>query len=262
MVGNGLAAPVEADLVAACNLHRRGGEAQAGKVGRHVFLHRPGLSRRKDDADGEDRALGKDPRVAPGVVAEIDERGRAVGAELRGGGLDLDFPGRAFGNARTQPGHLPHGGVGAIGADEVGGFGLEAFGEDTNGAIRLDCTDRCARPELRAGVERLVEQERIESFAHDHVGEGGAGIAHEPVPAPERDIEEAHRIFDDRVDREGQEALGAEGDAAAARLVPREGCPIEEKHARAAGREFAGGGAAGGTGADDDGIETGHRPRL
>jgi len=152
--------------------------------------------------------------------------------------------------------------VRAVGADQVGRFGFEAFSENADVPIRLDPTNRGAGAKLGAGALRLFEKERIEAFAHDHVGEGCAGIADEPLPAPESDIEKADGIFDDGIDREGEEALGAERNAASAGLVPWELGTVQDKDTSAAGREFASGGAAGGAGANDDGIESGHRARL
>jgi hypothetical protein len=152
--------------------------------------------------------------------------------------------------------------VGAIGADQVGCVGFEALSENADVAVRLDRTNRGARPELRARTLGLFEQEPVEPIAHDHVSEWRAGIADEPVAAPVGNIEQADGILDDGVDGEWEEALGAKRNAAAAGLVARELRPVEDEDACSAGRKFAGGRAAGGAGANHNGVEAGHRARL
>jgi hypothetical protein len=90
------------------------------------------------------------------------------------------------------------------------------------------------------------------------VREGLAGVLHEAVTAAQGDIEEVDGILDDGVNGEGKEALGTKGDTASAGLVAGEGGTIDDENAGARGRELTGGGAAGGAGAYNEGIETSH----
>src|SRR5581483_3849331 len=89
-----------------------------------------------------------------------------------------------------------------------------------------------------------------------HVRERCAGVALEagaavlqPAAHPVDDV------LDDRLDRERQEACGASGDAAAARLVAREARLVDEQDTRAGGREPVRGGRARRPRADDRDVD-------
>ena len=119
--------------------------------------------------------------------------------------------------------------------------------------------DRVVRPEavaeLRARLPRLLDQERVQPPPLGHPDQRLVCPAPEMPPVPEPQLEDVDGILDDRVDRERELAFSADGDPAAARLVPREAGLVRQQHAGAAAREVKGGQRPGRPGSDDEGVE-------
>lgn len=94
----------------------------------------------------------------------------------------------------------------------------------------------------------------IEAAALGHIGERRAEAPVEGVAETEREAGAVDRALDDGGEVDVLQGGGADRDAAAARLVPREAVPVEQEDGCAAFGEEAGGGAAGGAGAGYDDI--------
>ena len=214
--------------------------AQPRKVGSKLRSLRVPPSHADVDVVG----LGEDPAVAARNHAELDPRPAGEPFEVDCSvALERDGA-KVVVEACLAPGRP----VRAVGADHDLRF------------------DRVVRPEavaeLRARLPRLLDQERVQPPPLGHPDQRFVCPAPEVPPVPEPQLEDVDGILDDRVDRERELAFSADGDPAAAGLVPREAGFVRQQHAGAAAREVKGGQRPGRPGSDDEGVHVFRRYYL
>src|SRR5207302_329275 len=109
---------------------------------------------------------------------------------------------------------------------------------------------------------RLLHEELVEPEALRHERERCARLALEAPAVVEAAFQRVDDFLDHGIDGEGQDACSAPGDAAAARLVAREGRAVDEQDACARARQTVGRGRSGGPGAGDRDVERAHEPKA
>ena len=201
--------------------------------------------------------LREDPRIAPGEAAEIKRGVLAPVLGMDAGVRKVALEGDRLLESRTEAEEASRGAVRAVGADEdAGGVGVTRCGNADR--VLIDGADSLAVVEVGARLGGAFGEKRIEAAALGHVGQRLTEAAVEALAEAEGDARAVDRPLDDGREVHVLDGRRAQGDAAAAGLVPREFLLVEHEDGGAAAGEHAGGSATRGTGAGDDDVVSVH----
>ena len=115
--------------------------------------------------------------------------------------------------------------------------------------------DGCCVADGDSRVAGEIGQVLVEAVSHDHPGEGAVRGFAELVLAEAGDVDRVDVALADRGDVQAVEQLQCSGgDASAARFVAGQRLLFQQEGGRAGVAEAPGGGSAGGSGPDHDGV--------
>ncbi len=196
--------------------------------------------------------LREDPGVPAGDVGELEDQLPRVPLSRHGGVGRVPLVGDAVDDPLAEPDRLCGDPVGAVGADEhVGGHALARVENDR--VMRLE-RDPDSLAHLGPTLTCRIEQERVEPPALRHPHDGLVGAVDDGRVVAEAKLDLIDELFDDRsrVDRALPDR--PEGHPAAARLVAREGCLVDEEHGDSLLGKPVRGRRSGRSAADDDRV--------
>jgi hypothetical protein len=202
------------------------------------------------------------PRALVGVAADADVdvvglREDPAVAAVEDGPVDRDRA-LVFAVVRVVPLERDPVGDGPAEAELAGARAVRAVGADHVPGVELPGVDGRLLEHLGAGVARLLEEEVVEPAPLGHEGDRRLRRPPNAVPVAEPERDAVDHVLDHRLDREGQQARGPDGDAAPAGLVAREGRLVDEEHPLPRPGQAVRGGRAGRAGPHDRHVETAH----
>ena len=207
------------------------------------------------DADVDVVGLGKDPAVAPAHRGDLEHHRPGVTRVVREVGLECD----TVHDLSAETERTCGGSVAAVGADHDPCRHFLAVHRQSG---RVHVGDLDAVAHIGTRLRGLLHEELVELEAPGHEREWCACLALEAPAVVEAAFQRVDDVLDHGIDGEGQDACSAPGDAAAARLVAREGRAVDEQDACARARQTVGRGRSGGPGAGDRDVERAHEPKA
>ncbi len=211
----------------------------------------------RPDADVDVVALREDPPVAAGDVGQLDDCAPAVPVAAKARVRDVSLQRDAVDDPAAEPERARCRSVRAVGSDDD--VHLDGRAVDPDPPAELDAG---ALAHLDPPLPGCVEQERVEAAPLRHVDDGRTRRALDPVAVPEAQLDQVDLLLDHRARVDGAAAEGARREAAAARLVAREGRLVGEQDGRAGRGEVVRRGRARRTASHHEDVEALHGLKL